>query len=179
MAKARQKELFQQGMVVGTHGLRGDLKVRPLSADSTSLADATEVVLRFPDGREESCRPVRAVPHKGGWLLRLEGREDLETAQGMVGCDVLLTLEDLPELAEDEFYWHQLEGLRVIDEAHGELGTVTDLFSTAAHDIYVVEGPFGEVLIPAVGRFVLEIDLAAGLMKVDLPEGLVQTPDDL
>ena len=174
MGQTHQEELFHLGTVVGTHGLRGDLKVRLLSEDSVALATAQEVILRCGGGAQQPCRPVRATPHKGIWLLRLEGRETIDAAQPLVGCEVLMALQDLPEPAEDEFYWYQLQGLKVVDKQLGELGVVAELMSTAAHDIYVVEGPFGEVLIPAVGEFVLDIDPEAGLVRVDLPDGLVR-----
>jgi 16S rRNA processing protein RimM len=61
----------------------------------------------------------------------------------------------------------------------GELGTLDDLFTTAAHDIYVVNGRFGEVLIPAVDEFVVEVDLPGRRMSVDLPEGLVRESDEV
>lgn len=174
MSQTHPEGLFHLGTVVGTHGLRGDLKVRPLSEDSTSLEAAGEVVLRWADGSQQSFRPLRASLHKGLWLLRLEGRESLEAAQPLVGCSVWMALDELPEPAADEYYWHQLQGLKVVDGRLGELGTISDLLSTAAHDIYVVQGPFGEVLIPAVAAFVLDIDPEAGVVRVELPEGLVR-----
>jgi len=69
--------------------------------------------------------------------------------------------------------------VRVVDRRRGELGRLDDLLATGGHDLYVVNGRFGEVLIPAVGRFVLAIDPGAGVMTVDLPEGLVAEVDDL
>jgi 16S rRNA processing protein RimM len=179
MSQAPRNHLFHLGTVVGTHGLRGDLKVRPLSEDSTALATAREVVLRCADGLLQNFRPLRASTHKGLWLLRLEGREDIGAAQQLVGCEVLMPYDDLPEPADDEFYWHQLQGLKVIDQRLGELGVLTDLLSTAAHDIYVVHGPFGEVLIPVVAEFVLDIDPEAGLIRVDLPDDLVRLNNDV
>lgn len=176
--KAEAEELFQAGVVSGTHGLRGDLKVRPLSAGSTSLFEAPLVYLRTAD-QLRSYRPLRAVPHKGLVLLRLEGVESLTAAEGLVGAEVMLRYEDLGGLEEEEFYWFQLHGLTVVDLTLGELGTLEDLFTTAAHDIYVVQGPFGEVLIPAVEAFVKEVDLEARHMVVDLPAGLVRKNDDL
>jgi 16S rRNA processing protein RimM len=67
----------------------------------------------------------------------------------------------------------------VRDLVKGELGCLVDMFTTAAHDTYVVDGPYGEVLIPAVEQFILDIDHEKGLMQVDLPEGLVAEVDDL
>ena len=179
MGAAVADDYFHLGTIVGTHGLQGDLKVRPLAADSESLAEAREIFLRAADGALEPFRVSRSVPYKGLWLLRLAGRTTLEAVQPLLGRELFLPLTALPTLADDEFYWHQLEGLTVVDRTHGELGTVVDLMTTAAHDIYVVQGPFGEVLIPVVGAFVLHIDLLAGRIEVDLPDGLVPEPDEV
>ena len=119
------EELFHLGVVVGTHGLRGDLKVRPMTADSASLATAGEVVLRGAGWLLQRFRPLRATVHKGLWFLRLEGRESIEAVQPLVGCDVLMPLADLPELPAEEFFWLDLQGLQVIDRQLGELGMLT------------------------------------------------------
>jgi 16S rRNA processing protein RimM len=86
---------------------------------------------------------------------------------------------DLPDLADDEFYWFEIEGLTVVDRTRGEIGILEDMFSTAAHDIYVVRGRLGEILIPAVDEFVLGVDQEERRMTVDLPEGLVPDTDEV
>jgi len=179
MTGGGQNDLFQLGVIVGTHGLRGDLKVRTQASDSTSLAEARELLLRRPTGGLEVFAVERAVPHKGGWLVHLRGRHTLEAVEDLVGCELLMRYADLPALDEDEFYWYQLKGLSVVDRTLGDLGKVTDLLPTAAHDIYVVQGSYGEVLIPAVAAFVLDIDPESGRMTVDLPAGLVSETDEV
>lgn len=172
-------ELIRLGVVAGTHGLRGDLKVRPLTSDSTVLLDACEVFFGFADGRLAGHRPVRATLHKGLILLRLEGLEEINAVQPLIGCQVLMRRADLGELPAEEFYWFELEGMAVIDRQRGELGTLEEMFTTAAHDIYVVRGRFGEILIPAVDAFVVAIDREGRRMTVDLPDGLVPETDDV
>lgn len=171
--------LFQFGVIVGTHGLRGDLKVRPLTADSRSLFFARQVLIRDKSGRVQVHEPARVAQHKNNLLLRLRDLNDVDSVQPLVGRELLMRYQDLPALDDDEFYWYQLQGLRVIDRSRGELGLLDDLMETGAHDIYVVHGRFGEVMIPAVSQFVLEINPAAGEMIVDLPEGLVPDNHDL
>ena len=172
-------EFFCAGVVKGTHGLRGDLKVRPVTEDSTSLLEAKEVVFRKADGTLLTHVPVRTALHKGAVLLRLQGLESLDEVQHLLGSEVLMPFRDLPQPDEDEFYWFQLKGLKVVDRTRGELGVLEDMFTTAAHDVYVVQGPLGEVLIPAVREMVLRIDLEEALMEVDLPEGLVPENDEV
>jgi 16S rRNA processing protein RimM len=172
-------QLFPLGVVVGTHGLRGELKVRPLTPDSRSLLTASQVFFRDKGGRLHSYEPARAVLQKGNVLLRLRGLETIEAAQQLVGSDVLMRYIDLPELDNDEFYWYELQGLKVVDRTRGELGVLEELLVTGAHDIYVVNGRFGEVMVPAVSPFVLDIDLESGQITVDLPEGLVPEADEV
>ena len=172
-------QLFKAGIVTGTHGLRGDLKVRPENLDATGLVDASRVVLCSEDGSERAHVPLRVTIHKGNYLLRLAGLESIEKVEELVGCEVWMPLEDLEDLPAGESYWHQLKGLEVIDARRGSLGTLDAMFATAAHDVYVVNGPFGEVMIPAVEAFITEIDLERGCMHVELPEGLVPGNDDL
>jgi len=168
-----EQELFTFGRIIGLHGLRGDLRVRPTTSGSDVLCQATEVLLRDASGRVTPYQPVRSAVHKGLVLLRLKGYEAIDQASALVGYDVMMRLADLPELPDNENYWHQLQGLVVIDRQRGELGTLEDMFATPAHDIYVVRGPYGEVLIPAVPAMVVAVDLDKKRIEVDLPEGLV------
>lgn len=172
-------DLLQLGVVTGTHGLRGDLRVRPLTDDSSALLAAREVFLRDRQGVLTAFQVTAVKAHKAGLLLRLQGRENIDAVQMMVGCEVLMHRGDLPDLTDEEFYWFELEGLRVVDRRCGELGVLEEMFSTAAHDIYVVRGRYGEVLIPAVAEFVVEIDREGRRMLVDLPEGLVPEKDEI
>lgn len=175
----REDEWFCAGVVRGTHGLRGDLKVRPVTDDSASLLEAEELEFRKADGAALRLVPVRASLHKGHVLLRLKGLEHIDEVQHLVGCEVFMPFQDLPELDEDEFYWFQLEGLKVIDRSRGELGALKEMFTTPAHDVYVVRGPYGEILIPAVEQMIVRVDLEARCMEVDLPEGLVPDSDEV
>ena len=177
MPAAEAEGYFQFGTVVGAHGRRGDLKVRPLTDGSMSLLEADTVRVRRSDGVEFEATPVVARPHKKQLLLRLEGFEGIEAAQELVGAEIWMPLADLPEAEAEESYWFELEGLQVYDRARGEIGILEEVFTTAAHDIFVVRGPAGETLIPAVDQFIVEVDSEAGTMRVDLPEGLV--PDEL
>jgi 16S rRNA processing protein RimM len=168
-----EDSLVESGLIVGTHGLRGDLKVRPLSGDPAPLLSAKEVFLRFPDGHVNKTKLLRQSLHKGIVLLKFEGFESLTAVEGLKGCRVLLDRTLLPVLDEDEFYWHQIEGSRVIDRQYGEIGLLKSMFTTAAHDTWVVDGAEGEVMIPVVADFVVAIDVDQRLIQVDLPEGLI------
>ncbi|HMB17155.1 MAG TPA: ribosome maturation factor RimM [Pelovirga sp.] len=168
-----QGVLLHVADVVGTHGLRGDLKVRAHSGDPSVLLTVAEVQLETPIGRAVVASVCRQTPHKGVVLLRFKGFDTIELAESLVGCKVKIPESALPELDDDEYYWEELAGLQVTDPHYGDLGRLVRMFTTAAHDTYVVEGRYGEVLIPAVKEFIVAIDLEQRIVEVDLPAGLV------
>ena len=170
------ESLLEIGNIVGTHGLRGDLKVRLKSGDPDLLLTLKQISLRLPTGEMLTMDISRQVLHKGQVLLRLQGHDSINQVEQMVGSQVLLAEDLLPELDDDEYYWNQLEGLQVVDQERGAIGQLQDLFNSTAHDTYVVRGRFGEILIPAVQQFILGIDLEERIMQVALPEGMI--PDE-
>ena len=172
--KNETEALLDVGVVVGTHGLRGDIKVRLRSGDPELLQNIAQVHLALPRGNLLKLRIIRQAAHKNQILLRFAGYESINLVEPLVGGQLLLRQDQLPDLEDDEYYWNQLDGLQVIDVTRGELGSLVDLFSSSAHDTYIVRGEFGEVLIPAVKQFVQDIDLERRIMRVDLPDGLIQ-----
>ena len=173
------ESLLEIGTIVGTHGLRGDLKVRLKSGDPELLLALRQVGLCLPTGETLQVDISRQVLHKGQVLLRFLGYETINQAEKLLAARVVVAESELPQLANDEYYWGQLKGLRVVDQRRGEIGQIRDLFSTSAHDTYVVRGELGEVLVPAVRQFILEINLEERIMHVDLPEGLIPENHDL
>ncbi len=171
-------ELYDFGTVVGLHGLRGDLKVVPHESGSNFLNHAQTIFLRDQKGLIADYVPMKISEHKGNSLLRLERVESVAQAEALVGLTVLMALADLPELSAGNYYWHEIQGLAVVDQKRGDIGLLQGVFTTPAHEIYEVNGRFGEVLIPVVSRFIVEVDLDGKRILVDLPEGLIPDPDE-
>jgi len=167
------ESLLDIGKIVGTHGLRGDMKIRLKSGDPDLLMTVKNIHLRLPTGKTLEADIIRQVLHKGQVLLRLRGYESINLIEPLVGGQILVDQELLPALGDNQYYWGDLKGLEVVDQNRGMIGTLNDMFSSAAHDTYVVEGCFGEVLIPAVRQFILDVDLNGRVMHVALPEGLI------
>jgi 16S rRNA processing protein RimM len=121
----------------------------------------------------------RAAPHKKGVLLRLQGLTHIDAVQDLIGCDILVDTKEMGPAEDNEPSIYRLIGMRVVDRRRGDLGILEDVFATAAHDILVVAGPFGEVLVPAVKNFMTEVCLAEERISVDLPEGLAPVLDEV
>ncbi|NLC71118.1 MAG: 16S rRNA processing protein RimM [Desulfuromonadaceae bacterium] len=167
--------LLWAGKIVAPHGLKGGLKVRTSPDRFPLLENCRRLVLRHADGRLDPRQVMLAAAGKKGFFLRLRDVEEIDEAEKLCGCDILIDPAEIPEDPRDDRYPFKLIGLSVVDGRLGDLGTVEDFFTTAAHGILVVEGRFGEVLIPAIGRFLTEIDRERGIIVADLPEGLVAT----
>jgi len=162
--------------IVGTHGLRGDLKVRSHPGNHAALLAATGLFLRQGGVVSECLKVRRATPGRGWVRVSLAGFERIEKVEPFVGAEVLIDPQHLRR-APGEVFWFELEDIEVVDAARGTIGRLEDMFETAAHPIYVVRGDYGEVLIPAVPEFVLGVDPEKGVLRVDVPEGLF--PDRL
>ena len=184
MLTGKQNEMMKSnllilGKVVGTHGIRGELKIHSSSGPSESLLNQKEVFFRDPRGREVCRWIVRmARQHKNTMLLALEGVHTADDAVQFVGKEILIERAKLPPLPEGEYYWFQIQGLRVETREGHYIGRIEQLILTGANDVYVVSTSGGEILLPAVEDVIHRIDLERGTMVVDLPEGLTETDED-
>jgi 16S rRNA processing protein RimM len=177
MMNVKPEDLLEVGVVIGVHGLRGDLKIRPLPTGDLALPGAREVYLKDSRDVLVAYQTVRSSKHKQNVLLRLAGMENLAAAEALKGASIWMAKADLPELDDEQYYWSDLEGLEVVDQQQGVLGRVVGMFATAAHDILEVDSPVGEILIPAVEPFLVRVDREKAQLHVNLPDGLVPKPE--
>ncbi len=159
------------GKVIKAFGIKGELRVRAYTESLNVFRSSPSMEI---GGSVYEVRQVRT--HKGDVLISLDGVENPETAKALSGLFVKTDAENLPEKKEDEYYWFELEGLRVVTSEGKELGVVHHVFPTGANDVVEVHGAKGEMLLPWIEDVVKSVDLAAGLIVVDPLEGLV--PND-
>ena len=155
------------GQIVGAFGLKGELKINPLTDFWERFEKGSRLRLQGDWVTVESYRE-----HKNRPLITLSGVESATAAEALQWKYLEAIIEERAELDEDEFYIDDLIGLRVVTDEGRELGLVDDVTSTPAHDLLQI----GEILIPVVKEFVLSVDLAAELITVHVIPGLV--PDE-
>jgi len=165
------------GRVVGAHALRGELRVRYFGDGPESLLGLDAVWLAPPGA---NAQPGRYAVLKGGFgrpgevRLALAGVTSREAALALKGQLVLVHEDALEPLAEGEYYWHQLIGCRVATAEGRELGRVTELWQTGAHDLLVVSSGAGApLLVPTAAEIMRSVDLEAGLIVIDAIPGLL------
>lgn len=163
------EDLVAVGRIMKPHGVRGEIRVQILTDFPERFEESKELWLVPPAGKAQLRKVEGARFHSGWVLLKLEGITDPETVAEYRNWFVSVPQHDLFDLEEDE-YWHfELEGLEVRDPSGAVLGKLKEVLPTPAHDLYAIEGPQGEILIPAVGEFVLSVDVEAGFMVVRPP----------
>ena len=134
---------------------------------------------RTNKGRPESYEILEAIPQPPRLILQLKGIETIEEAEPLMGKEILIRKEALPELPEGEYYWVEILGMKVETEEGKRIGRVKEIFPTGAHDVYVVEGKRGEIFLPAIEEVIQSIDLERGVMKVTRMEGLWEEEDEI
>jgi 16S rRNA processing protein RimM len=164
------------GRVLRPHGIRGELRIEVLTAYPERIVSGSKVYIG-PDADDVSSAVLHEVTgarkHQGYLILQLEDFVDRNEADILRDQYVMIALEDAVPLEEGEFYLYQVIGLSVYTVDGDFLGEVSDVIETGANDVYVVQGPRGEVLLPATEECVVDIDIDAQKMTVQLMEGLL------
>ncbi len=159
--------LVTLGRVTGAHGLQGWIKVYSDTVPRENIASYGHLLLNSGAGWQRW--KLSAGRRQGKYVvLKLKGCNDRNAAEGLVGALIAIERDQLPHLDETgEYYWTDLQGLAVETLSGEPLGRLDHLFETGANDVMVVRGE-RERLIPFLwGQVVQDVDLAAGLIRVD------------
>ena len=162
------------GKVVKPQGLAGQLKVMVYSGNPELFTTFKHIFL----GNVKMMHPYtlqRSRAQGKFAVLTLSDVTDRTRAEAHVGQEVWVMNDQMPPLAPDEFYWHELVGLTVITEQGQELGKVTTLIATGAHDVMVVTSSNNEeYLIPVVEEIIVRQDANSGILVISPPPGLLE-----
>ena len=173
------KNLFPIGRVVKPHGVKGKVKAKYFGEDLRLFSLYREIFIEGERGSPELYEIIEAIPQPPRLILRLKGIEKIEEAEPLIGKEIFIEKEALPGLEEGEYYWVDILGMNVETQEGKRIGKVKEIFHTGAHDIYVVEGKRGEILLPATEEVIQSIDLKRGVMKVVRMEGLWEDEDEV
>jgi 16S rRNA processing protein RimM len=171
------KTLVPLGVVVGAHGLHGELRVKPYNPSSELLLSLPHATLRSANGEEAREVAVRqARRHGQGLLIVIAGCSDRDAAQALRGSELCVPRAQLPALSEGEHYLVDLVGLRAqLSDGH-VLGEITDTLEYPASQALRVAVKDGAMEIPLIAPYVVEIRLDEGVVIVDHVEDLEVEP---
>lgn len=169
---SEEPEYLVVGEIVGTFGIKGEVKLRPETEFPERFKPGALVWL----GAEKSEREIETARfHHPHFLLKFKGVETANDAEPLVGEVVYIPAAQATPLEEGQFYHYQLVNLEVITDKGLDLGRVTDILTTGANDVFVVNGDLGEILIPATKEVVKSIRPDEGKIIITPIEGLIPT----
>ncbi|MDP3420865.1 MAG: ribosome maturation factor RimM [Thiobacillus sp.] len=156
------------GRIAAPFGIKGWVKVQPFSEDLGTLLDFES--WRVGRGEQHTHYTIEdAREHSKALVAKLVGIDDRDAAYALRGQEISVAKSALPPPQDNEYYWSDLIGLRVVNREGVELGTVDSLMESGTNDLLVVKGA-REHLIPFIAAFVGQVDLAGGTIEVDWGE---------
>ena len=169
---APTKDVVLIGKIVGTHGVKGTCKIQSYAESLDVFEPGAALLLRKPDGSENSYEIMQVKPHSRRALLTLKDVANREQANALVGTELYIARAKLPRLDDGTYYWFDLIGLNVYTTEDRYIGRLDSIIETGANDVYVVRKDDREILIPALKSVVRVIDTDQKIMRVELPDGL-------
>jgi 16S rRNA processing protein RimM len=165
--------LITIGRVLKPHGVKGEVRIEPLTDHPRRFGTTQRVFLVSSGGKQKECA-VRSVRYLGDApLLGLAGYETPEKAKELNGWLVQVPEEEAVPLPEGRYYWFELIGMDVEAESGEKLGRITDVFPTGSNDVYVMRSGKREIYLPATKEVIKQVDREARRMVIHVIEGLL------
>lgn len=167
------EQLMEIGQIVNTYGIKGFLKVVPYTDDIKRFEKLKSIYIQTKKSLETVI--IEEVKYaKNLVLLKIKGIDNINDAEIYKNCYIKIDRSDAVELPEDSYFIIDLIGIKVYTDEGEELGNIIDVFPTGANDVYVVKNELGkQVLLPAIGDVIKNVDIKNKKMVVHLIEGLV------
>jgi 16S rRNA processing protein RimM len=164
-----KKQFLEVGKIVGTHGVRGELRVNPWSDTPDFLSYFK--TLYFDEGKEKLS--VKCRPHKNIVLMTVKGIDNIEKAEKLRGKILYINRDDI-KLPDGKNFIQDLIGCKVVDfdENSVEYGEISDVFKTGANDVYTVTKNGRDYLVPVIDSVVIEKNVDEGIIYIRPMKGL-------
>ncbi|AUS09259.1 ribosome maturation factor RimM [Laceyella sacchari] len=171
-------EYLNVGRLVGTHGVRGEVRVySDTDFPDVRFAQGSSLLLVHPSLKEPLPLTVeKGRPHKSVWLVKFKEWDNINQAEPYKGGKLVVLKEDLAPVNEEEgeFYFHQIIGCTVVTTDGNELGKVREILPLPANDVWVVkpDGKGKEMLLPYIADVVKDVDIKERRITIEWMEGL-------
>lgn len=168
------KKYLEAGKIVGTHGIRGEVRVETWCDSPVFFSKLSKVYLK--NGETELS--VKSRPHKNIAIMKIKGIDTIEAADKYLG-KVLYMDREHADLPKDTFFIADLMGLEVLDSSDNKLyGKISDVFKTGANDVYeITDENNKKYLVPVIDDVVKEINPGEGFVKIFPMKGIFDDED--
>ena len=167
------QNLLEIGQIVNSYGIKGFFKVVPYTDDITRFSNLKTIYIE-KDKKLEEKKIEDVKYHKNLVLLKLKGINDINDTLKYKNCYIKIDRKDAVDLPENTYFIIDLIGMEVYTENNEFLGKIADVFPTGSNDVYVVKDELGkQILLPAIGEVIKNVDTQNKKMTVHLLEGMV------
>jgi len=168
-----KQEYFELGTLSKTHGIKGDFHLYLDVDDPYEYEGLKSIFIQI--GNDLVPYFVEDIQVRSNLnLISIEGINDIDSAKELVGSKLFLPISFLPKLKDDQYYYHEVVGYKVVDITFGSLGEVKEIYSTGAQDVIVMNYKSKEVLIPLTEEIVPKVDKKTKIVETNLPDGLLE-----
>ncbi|MFA0962129.1 ribosome maturation factor RimM [Roseivirga sp. BDSF3-8] len=169
----QKDDCYQLGYVIRKHGTKGEVQAF-LDVDDPEAYEELESVFVLKEGDTLIPFFIDTIEIRGQKaVIKFEDIETVPEAEKMVGSQLYLPLEVLPELSDNQFYYHEVIGYTVVDKTLGPMGTVKSFITLGPQHLMEMDYKEKQVLIPVTDHIVIRPDRESSIIHVDLPEGLL------
>lgn len=165
------------GKIVNTHGIRGELKIYPnTDFPEVRFAPGNKLIMfNEENGAQQQVEIQSSRLQKNMYVVRFKGFGNINEVEKYKGWALRVSKDEAVELEEDEYYFHEIIGCEVVTEEGQSLGTITEILTPGANDVWVVKPAKGkDILIPYIHNVVQEINIEEKKIIVHIMEGLLE-----
>ena len=160
------------GTITRTHGVKGNVIIH-LDVDDPAAYRKLKAAFLLIGAKPEPYKIVTSSVSGENLNVHFEGIDDMDTAEKLVQTEVMLPIDQLPDLKGKRIYFHEAVGMQVIDKQEGLLGVIQKIYDLPEQPVAAVDFNGKELLFPLITEFIDRIDRENRILHVNLPEGLV------
>lgn len=164
---------FRLGHIARLHGFKGELSIFLDTDDPSDFKELESVFVEYDQKLIPFFLEKIQIQNKGFAVVRFEDIDSEKKAKLLVGCSLYLPLETLPELSDEEFYFHEATGFDVIDKNYGPIGKVNKVIDLSGNPLLEIDFNGIEILLPKQDEFIEKIDRENKILYVHAPPGLL------
>lgn len=168
----RKEDFVAVGYIVKIHGIKGDIKVIPLSDNPRRYSTLKKVCIFTKPGKTKEYHVEKVRKTKGGVIVGFTPSLTIAEAEENVGGYIMVPADEVPGLDSGHYYHFEIIGMDVYTTEGRYLGKIVDIMETGSNDVYIVKDPDRDYLIPAIHDVIKEVDTRTRRMIISLIDGL-------
>lgn len=168
-----KEECFYLGRIVSKFSFKGEVLIKLDTDEPESYLEMESVFVEYDNNLVPFFIEKSNLQKSNLLRVKFEEVDSEEDAEDLLKCDLYLPLNMLPELEEDQFYFHEVIGFTVEDVNYGTVGTLTGVNDTTSQALFEIEKDGKEILIPMNDHFLQKVDKKNKKIIVETPEGLI------